>query len=241
MLSSILAASPLKPEFWLDKAGSAAMWVVTAIIFAESGMMVGFFFPGDSMLFFTGFLTSDAARHPKAPVSASAHQFAVFASHIPALPIVLLLVFVAAVAGDQVGYFIGRRLGPALFNRPNSRIFRQDFLQKAHAFFEKNGSKSIVLARFVPIVRTFTPVVAGAADMPYRKYLTYDLIGGFLWAVGVTSLGHFLGQIAFFRDNIEYTILAVILISLSPIFVELLRSRKHRKSGDTTPDAPVAA
>lgn len=232
MLSTIFAAGAgfLKPEFWFDKAGAAAIWVVTLIIFAESGMLVGFFFPGDSMLFFTGFLTSDAARHPKAPVSASARQFAHFATHIPALPLVLLLVFVAAVAGDQVGYFIGRKLGPALFNRPNSRIFRKAYLERAHAFFEKNGSKSIVLARFVPIVRTFTPVVAGAADMPYRTYLTFDLVGGFLWAVGVTSLGHFLGQVAFFRNNIEYAIVGVILISLSPVFYEVQKTWRHKRA-----------
>jgi membrane-associated protein len=232
MLSTIFAAggSFLKPEFWFDKAGAAAIWVVTLIIFAESGMLVGFFFPGDSMLFFTGFLTSDAARHPKAPISGNEAQFAKFATHIPALPVVLILVFVAAVAGDQVGYFIGRKLGPALFNRPNSKIFRKVHLDRAHAFFEKNGSKSIVLARFVPIVRTFTPVVAGAADMPYRSYLTFDLIGGFIWAVGVTCLGHVLGQIEFFRNNIEYAILGVILISLSPVFYELIKSWRHNRA-----------
>jgi membrane-associated protein len=241
MLSTILAASPLKPEFWLDKAGSAAIWVVTAIIFAESGMLVGFFFPGDSMLFFTGFLTSDAARHPKAPVSGTEQQFADFAHHIPALPVVLVLVFVAAVLGDQCGYFIGRKLGPTIFSRPNSKIFRPAYLEKAHAFFEKNGSKSIVLARFVPIVRTFTPVVAGAAEMPYREYVTFDLIGGLAWAVGVTSLGHFLGQIEFFRNNIEYAILGVILLSLSPVIFEVIKHRRAGKHEDPTPDTPVAA
>jgi membrane-associated protein len=229
MLAALLAAAPWKPEFWFEKAGSAAIWVITLVIFAESGMLVGFFFPGDSMLFFTGFLTSDAARHPTAPISHTEQQFADFAGHLPSLPVILLLLFVAAVLGDQLGYFIGKKAGHTLFSRPNSKIFRQDHLTKAHAFFEKNGSKSIVLARFVPIVRTFTPVVAGAAEMPYRTYLTFDLIGGFLWAVGLTSLGHFLGQIEFFRNNIEYAILGVIAISLSPVIIELIRSRKHKR------------
>jgi membrane-associated protein len=229
MLAAILAAAPWKPEFWFEKAGSAAIWIVAAVIFAESGMMVGFFFPGDSMLFFTGFLTSDAARNPSPPISATEQQFADFASHLPPLYVIFLLLFVAAVLGDQLGYLIGRKAGPSLFARPNSKIFRQDYLAKAHAFFEKNGSKSIVLARFVPIVRTFTPVVAGAAEMRYRTYLTFDLIGGFLWAVGLTALGHFLGQIEFFRDNIEYAILGVILISLTPVIIELVRNFLHKR------------
>jgi len=228
------ATSFLKPEFWFDKAGAAAIWVVTAIIFAESGMLVGFFFPGDSLLFFTGFLTSSAAKHPGAHPSAAAVQFAKFAGHIPALPAMLALVFVAAVAGDQCGYFIGRKLGPALFNRPNSKIFRKEYIDKAHVFFEKHGSKSVVLARFVPIVRTFTPLVAGVAEMRYRTYLMFDLIGGFLWAVGVTSLGHVLGQFAFFRANIEYAIVAVVLVSLLPVFVEILRHRRASAKATAT-------
>ena len=159
MLARILALGPsfLKPEWWFDKAGSAALPVVTAIVFAESGLLFGFFLPGDSLLFFTGFLTSSAAKD-EAP-------FAEFAEHIPALPIVLVCLAVAAIVGDQVGYLFGKRVGPSLFNRPNSRLFKAENVAKAHVFFEKHGPKSIVLARFVPIVRTFTPIVAGIADM----------------------------------------------------------------------------
>ena len=171
-LASILALGPdfLKPEWWFDKAGSAALAVVTAIIFAESGLLFGFFLPGDSLLFFTGFLTSSAAN-TEAP-------FNEFAEHIPALPIVLVCLAVAAIVGDQVGYLFGRRVGPSLFNRPNSRLFKAENVAKAHVFFERHGPKSIVLARFVPIVRTFTPIVAGIADMRYRTFLTYNVIGG---------------------------------------------------------------
>ena len=230
MLSTILAASFLKPEYWFERAGAAAIWMVALIIFAESGMMIGFFFPGDSLLFFTGFLTSDAARNPSPPVSGAEAQFAQFASHLPPFAVVVLIVFVAAVLGDQIGYLIGRKAGPTLFKRPDSKVFRQEHLAKAHVFFEKYGAKSIVLARFVPIVRTFTPVVAGAAEMPYRTYLPFDLLGGFLWAVGLTSLGHFLGQFEVIRDNIEYAILAVIALSLTPVAVEFMLHRKQIKA-----------
>jgi membrane-associated protein len=220
-LASILALGPdfLKPEWWFDKAGSAALPVVTAIIFAESGLLFGFFLPGDSLLFFTGFLTSSAAQ-TEAP-------FNEFAEHIPALPIVLVCLAVAAIVGDQVGYLFGRKVGPALFTRPNSRFFRAEHVAKAHVFFERHGPKSIVLARFVPIVRTFTPIVAGIADMRYRTFVTYNVIGGLLWAVGITTLGHFLGEIEFFRENIEYAIVAIVLISLAPVAIELYRHRRH--------------
>jgi membrane-associated protein len=226
MRSWILAVGPdfLKPEWWFDKAGASAIYVVTAIIFAESGLLVGFFLPGDSILFFTGFLTSPAALADK--------HFHQFAQHVPSLPIVLVVLFLAALAGDQLGYLIGRRVGPALFRRPNSRLFKQENAAKAHAFFEKNGPKSIVLARFIPIVRTFTPVVAGISEMRYRTFFTFDVIGALLWAVGVTTLGHLLGKVGFVRNNIEYAIVAVIAVSLLPVAIEVLRSRKHRREAE---------
>ena len=216
----------LRPEWWFEKAGAAALPVVTAIIFAESGLLFGFFLPGDSLLFFTGFLTSSAAQD-EAP-------FSEFATHIPALPVVLVCLATAAILGDQVGYVFGRKVGPALFNRPNSRWFKQENVGKAHSFFEKHGPKSIVLARFVPIVRTFTPIVAGIGEMRYRTFVTYNVLGGLLWAVGITLLGHFLGEIEFIRDNIELAIVAVVLVSLLPLAIELIRGRRTRHA---TPDA----
>ncbi|CAN5726466.1 hypothetical protein BH20ACT4_BH20ACT4_00600 [soil metagenome] len=226
---SLIAFGPdfLKPEWWFDKAGPAALPVVTAIIFAESGLLFGFFLPGDSLLFFTGFLTSSAATD-EAP-------FNEFAKHMPVLPVVLVCLAAAAVIGDQVGYAFGRKVGPALFNRPSSRLFKQENVVKAHEFFEKYGPKSIVLARFVPIVRTFTPIVAGIGQMRYRTFVTYNVVGGLLWAVGVTSLGHFLGEIEFIRNNIELAIVAVVLVSVLPIAVELYRARTHRR-----PETPLA-
>lgn len=229
MLAKILAIGPsfLKPEFWIDKAGASVVWVVTAIIFAESGLFFGFFLPGDSLLFFVGFLTSDGAR--EFALEQKGIDLLPAIDALPPLPVLLALFFVAAVLGDQVGYLFGRRVGPALFDRPDSRLFKQAHVQKAHDFLEKNGPKTIFLARFIPIVRTFAPIVAGVGRMNYRTFITYNVVGGFVWAVGVTSLGHFLGNVEFIRDNIEYTIIAVVLISLLPVFIELYRSRRHVK------------
>ncbi len=223
----------LKPEWWFDKAGAAALPVVTAIIFAESGLLFGFFLPGDSLLFFTGFLTSSAAKDDP--------TFSQFAEHIPSYWVVVVCLAAAAIIGDQVGYWFGKAVGPALFNRPNSRLFKAENVAKAHLFFERHGAKSIVLARFVPIVRTFTPIVAGIGQMRYRTFVAYNVAGGLLWAVGVTTLGHFLGEIEFFRKNIEVAIIAVILISLLPVAFELYRSRKHRPAAASDAEAPVVA
>ena len=222
----------LKPEWWFEKAGAAALPVVTAIIFAESGLLFGFFLPGDSLLFFTGFLTSSAAREDP--------TFAQFAEHIPSIWVVLICLAAAAIIGDQVGYWFGKKVGPTLFTRPNSRLFKQDNVAKAHLFFERHGPRSIVLARFVPIVRTFIPIVAGIGEMRYRTFVIYNVAGGLLWAVGITTLGHFLGEIEFFRENIEVAIIAVIVVSLIPVAVEVYRSRKHKRAAKEALAAQVA-
>jgi membrane-associated protein len=186
---------------------------VLTIVFAESGLLIGFFLPGDSLLFTTGLLVADGRY-----------------LHTP-LWLACLLVSVAAVAGDQVGYLFGRRVGPALFRRPNSRLFKRERLTKAQGFFARYGARSIVLARFVPIVRTFTPIVAGATGMHYRTFVVYNLIGGTLWGTGVTVLGYFLGQITFVKSNIELILIGIVVLSVAPIAIELLRAR-NRKPND---------
>jgi membrane-associated protein len=186
---------------------------VFAVIFAESGLLLGFFLPGDSLLFTAGFLASSPSSVDEA-------------LHLPLVPL-LLGVWVAAVAGDQVGYLFGQRIGPALFRRPDSRFFKQDNVDKAQAFFERYGSKAIVLARFVPIVRTFTPIVAGVSKMHYRTFVRWNIIGGTLWALGVTLLGYFLGQVEVIEKNLELAILTVVGISLLPIAIELLKARRE--------------
>lgn len=206
MRSAVYAASLLNPEKLLSRGGLA---LLTAIVFAESGLLIGFFLPGDSLLFIGGFLTSDAGAHK-----------------LPALPIVLVCAFLAAVAGDQVGYLFGKKVGPALFKRPDSRIFKQANVTKAQHFFERHGPKTIVLARFVPVVRTFAPIVAGVGEMRYRTFVTYNVVGGLLWAVGVTTAGHYLGDVSFIKDHIELALIAIVAVSLIPVAIEVIRHRR---------------
>jgi membrane-associated protein len=177
-----------------------------AIVFAESGLLIGFFLPGDSLLFTAGLLASQ---------------------HLLNLPVILAGCFLAAVAGDQVGYMFGSRIGPALFNRPDSRLFRRSYLDKAHAYFEKQGPKTILLARFIPIVRTFAPILAGVGKMPYRTFVTFNLIGGFLWAEGVTLLGYFLGKSI---PNVDHYLLPAVAVIVAVSFIPVVREiRKMRR------------
>jgi membrane-associated protein len=204
----------LDPEWLVSTFGLIG---ILSVVFAESGLLVGFFLPGDSLLFTTGLLIADGTY-----------------LHQP-LWLMCLLVSVAAVLGDQVGYLFGRRFGPALFRRPNSRVFKQQNLTRAREFFERYGARSIVLARFVPVVRTFTPIVAGASHMRYRKFLTYNVLGGTLWACGVTVLGYFLGQVGFVRSNIELILIGIVVVSVVPVAVEVIRSRLRTRRAAAEP------
>jgi membrane-associated protein len=217
-----LGPSWLDPDYLITTFGLIG---VLAIVFAESGLLIGFFLPGDSLLFTTGLLvTTDVIKQP--------------------LWLVCTLVVLAAIIGDQVGYLFGRKVGPALFKRPDSRLFKQENVEKAHEFFEKYGPKSLVLARFVPIVRTFTPIIAGVSRMNYRSFVTFNIIGGVLWGAGVTLLGAALGKVDFVHKHIEAILILIVLISVVPILVEFLRARsKGRKAAaaagsDTDTDIP---
>jgi membrane-associated protein len=182
---------------------------VLAIVFAESGLLIGFFLPGDSVLFTAGLLISQ-------------HQVI----HQP-LWLVCLLISVASILGNQVGYVFGRKAGPALFRRPNSRLFKQEYVSKAHDFFERHGPKALVLARFIPVVRTFTPILAGVSGMTYRAFTLFNVLGGVLWGAGVTVAGYFLGQIGFIRDHIDVVLVAIIVVSVIPAGIEALRARRR--------------
>ena len=241
MLATILASAPWKPEFWLEKAGASAAWVIAAIIFAESGLFFGFFLPGDSLLFLAGFMTSSGADAFTSPGETGEALRAVYTG-MPSIWVLLPLFFVAAVLGDQVGYWFGNKVGPALFSREDSRFFKQSHVTKAHDFMEKYGPKTVLLARFVPIVRTFVPIVAGVGKMRYRTFLTYNVIGALAWAVGVTALGHVLGNVDVVRDHIDIAIIAIVALSLTPVAVEVIRSRRHKAARiDETPEPSVEA
>ena len=203
----------LSPEYIISQMGSSALWVVAFIIFAECGLLIGFFLPGDSLLFITG--------------------LSVATGLIPQpLWFVCLLLAIAAFVGNLCGYWIGAKAGPALFNKPESRFFKKEYVDKTHAFFERYGAPAIILGRFVPIVRTFITAIAGVGRMDFRKYATYSLIGAVLWAVGVTLLGYFLGQFEWVKSHIDLVLILVVLISCIPLVFEYLRHRK---------DAPLEA
>ncbi|HVQ91361.1 MAG TPA: VTT domain-containing protein [Mycobacteriales bacterium] len=200
----------IDPDHLINTFGLVGLMV---IIFAECGLLVGFFLPGDTLLFSAGLLAATG----------------VFTVSIWA---VVVLVPLAAIAGNLVGYWIGYQAGPAVFNKPHSRLFKQEYVQRSHDFFEKYGARTIVLARFVPIVRTFATVMAGASRMRFATYAAYSVLGGILWSAGITLLGYYLGHIPFVqktvRPLVEPVIIAVVLLSIVPAAIELLRSRRRR-------------
>lgn len=183
---------------------------ILATIFAESGLLIGFFLPGDSLLFVSGILVSQDI------LAINVHLFVV-------------LLFIAAVTGDSVGYAFGRKVGPSIFKRKNNKLFNQDNLQRAKNFYDKHGAKTIFLARFVPFVRTFAPIIAGVTNMHYRTFLIYNLAGGALWTAGFVYLGYFLGEyIEKLGINIEVAALLIIVLSLMPALVHILREPETR-------------
>ncbi len=202
-------------EKWLGQGGLA---LAAMIIFAETGLLIGFFLPGDSLLFIAGFLASKPAGLP----------------HLPSIAIVAPVLIIAAFLGNQVGYMIGHRFGPSVFDRPESRLFNQKNVTKTQVFFDRHGQKALVLARFVPIVRTFVPVLAGVGKMNQGTYISANLLGAVLWAGGLTVLGYFLGQVDVIKNNIELAVLAVVAISLIPVAIEYVRHRRAAASASAS-------
>jgi membrane-associated protein len=208
-LSTTLAAVGIDPNQLLRSVGLFGLFVV---VFAESGLFIGFFLPGDSLLFTAGLLV--ATTNLLAP-----------------LPVILVGCALAAIIGDQVGYLFGQRFGPRLFSRPDSRFLKRKHLERAEAFFEHHGSKTVVLARFVPVVRTFTPIVAGASRMHWRTFTIYNIMGGTAWVVTLTTLGWALGRrYPGIAGSLDIAIFAIVAISLIPLGIEYLRHRRSRRT-----------
>ena len=203
--ASPVAVGPswLDPDVLIEAFGTIG---VLAIVFVESGLLVGLLLPGDSLLFTAGLLSA--------------------AGTLPSLWVLLVTIPLAAIAGDQVGYMIGRKAGPVVFQRPESRFFRVEYVDRCHDYFERYGARTIVIARFVPIVRTLAPVMAGVGRMDYLTFLKWNIVGGVAWGVGVTTLGYYLGQVEFVRANLEPIILGIVVLSVLPIAFELTRSRR---------------
>ncbi len=212
---TILALGPdwLRPDTILQWLGPWALVGLAVIVFAECGLLLGFFLPGDSLLFTAGLFVADGAIDSP-------------------LWVVCALLVGAAVAGNATGYWIGHSAGPAVFDKPRSRLFKPEHVVKTQGFFDRYGNRAIVLGRFVPIVRTFITVMAGVGRMDARRYLTYSVIGGIAWAAGVTMLGYWLGQFAFVKANIELMLITIVLLSVLPMVVELVRARRGREAPD---------
>lgn len=192
-LTELLDPMHLLTETWLK---DAVLPAILVIVFIETGLLFPIL-PGDSLLFTGGLL----AAQPNPPVSIWV-----------LVPAVVLVAF----AGDQCAYWIGRAIGPALFHKEDTRFFKKHYVTQTHEFFEKHGPKTIILARFVPIVRTFMPVLAGVSKMDYRKFVAFDVVGALLWGGGVTVLGYFLGNVAFIRDHVEAIFLLIVFVSILP-------------------------
>jgi len=226
VLSSLVASLPplaLMPE-WLDPERIIERFgflAVLAVVFAECGLLA-FFLPGDSLLFTTGVLAQqDVIGQP--------------------LWLLCVTISLAAIVGDQVGFLIGRRAGPAIFRWPESRFFKQEYLVRAQDFFTRYGGRTIFLARFVPIVRTAAPLVAGASGWSYREFLRWNILGGIVWGAGVTALGYALGGVSFVNDNIEAILILIVGFSFLPIAIELLLARRrNRAAASTAAAAPLA-
>jgi len=212
----------LDPMFWIGPKGlfaSAVLPTILVIVYVETGLLFPLL-PGESLLFTGGLLAAQGTLN---------------------IWVLAPAVAVVAILGDQTGYFIGRRIGPALFKKEDSRFFKQHYVTESHAFFEKYGSRAIILARFMPFVRTFTPVVAGVSYMRYPVYLAFDIVGGVLWGGGVTVAGYFLGNVPFVHQNLEKIILGILFVSMLPAFIAAWRSYRSRRRApaEKEPDAPA--
>ncbi|HEY0050365.1 MAG TPA: VTT domain-containing protein [Pyrinomonadaceae bacterium] len=215
----------LNPKVLIDalllKLGAFAYVGLFFIVFAETGLAIGFFLPGDSLLVVAGLFAAAGKLD---------------------LWVLLITLFIAAVVGDAVGYYSGKKMGKAIFNRPKSRLFNPNHLKKAHAFYEKYGGKTIIIARFVPIVRTFAPIVAGAAEMTYKSFLLFNVFGGFLWVTSMLLAGYFLGGLveqmmqSWFgipnfklENHIDKVVIVIVLLSILPMVIEYLKARREKK------------
>ncbi len=180
-----------------------------AIVFAETGLLVGFIFPGDSLLFIAGFVAAQGTLH---------------------IGVMIAVLILATILGDNAGFLIGSKAGPPLFSKPDGRVFKKKHLESAQKFYEKHGAKTLILARFVPIVRTFAPVVAGASGMEYRRFVFFDALGGIAWATSMSLAGYFLGNIPIVKANLEKAVIGIIFLSILPVILHAIKEKRAAKA-----------
>jgi membrane-associated protein len=177
------------------------------VVFAETGLLVGFIFPGDSLLFTVGVVAGAGGLD---------------------IGVILFVLVVASILGDQSGYFLGFRTGPHIFNRPDSRFFKQEYVRRTQDFYDKYGGKTLIMAKFVPIVRTFAPFMAGVGRMKYAKFLSFNVFGGLGWVVSMTLAGYFLGGVPIVRQHFEKVVILIVVVSLIPVFLQVMKARGER-------------
>lgn len=206
----------INPDWIMAHGG---LFLVVFIIFAETGLFVGFLLPGDSLLFITGMIIAGAKTNPVP-----------FDSHPVNLVFWIILLTIAAILGNMVGYWFGEKSGPLLFERKETWIFKRKHLQSAHDFYEKKGGAAMIIARFLPIVRTFAPIVAGVVKMDYKKFISFNIIGAVCWIAGITILGFMLGENVWIKEQLEWIILGLILITTVPVLFKILFSNNKKSA-----------
>jgi membrane-associated protein len=223
----------LQPQWYIANGG---LWLVLFVVFAETGLFAGFFLPGDSLLFVTGIYAHEITQADKTVVPGLAHQFLnlIGLGNIqnPYLDLVVLigLISIAGILGNSVGYWFGRKSGPALYNRKDTFFFKQKFLHQAKDFFEKNGGFAVIVARFVPFVRTFVPIVAGIIQMDKKKYFFYNVVGCFAWVITMVCAGYFLNKaFPILQTKLEFIVIVIVLVSTLPIIYKMLQAKREKK------------
>jgi len=206
----------INPDWIMAHGG---LFLVAFIIFAETGLFIGFFLPGDSLLFITGMIIAGAKSNPIP-----------FESHPLNLVFWIILLTIAGILGNMVGYWFGKKSGPLLFERKETWLFKRKHLENAHSFYEKKGGVAIIVARFLPVVRTFAPIVAGVVHMSYKKFISFNIIGAVLWITSLTTLGFMLGENAWIKEQLEWIILGLVLITTLPVAFKMFFSKKKIKT-----------
>lgn len=221
LLSDFHWSQLLQPQFYIEHGG---LWLILFVVFAETGLFVGFFLPGDSLLFVAGIYSSNLAN-----------EFIPTGNEYLDLLLLMLLISAAGIAGNTVGYWFGRKVGPAMYNWKENMLFKRRYLEQAHEFYEKHGGGAIIVARFIPIVRTFAPIVAGIVQMDKKKFVFFNIVGCFAWVFSMLFAGHFLqkwilNQFGFdLKDHLEVIVLGIVLVTTAPVFIKLFSGKKKDK------------
>lgn len=224
LLSDFHWSQLLQPQFYIEHGG---LWLILLVVFAETGLFAGFFLPGDSLLFVAGIYSTNLAN-----------EFLPTGNEYLDLLVLMLLISAAGIAGNTVGYWFGRKVGPAMYTWKENILFKRKYLEQAHDFYEKHGGGAIIVARFIPIIRTFAPIIAGIVQMERKKFMFFNIVGCFAWVFSMLFAGHFLqkwilSQFGFdLKDRLEFIVLGIVLLTTAPVFIKLFSGRKKKDQNE---------